>query len=300
MLSALLAGLVMFSLFIGRVPQWALALLTCSAFLFFLLLRHDHGMGQVLTMDVLARRSRLANLNPDLKLWGSILLLILAILAKSPLPPLGLLLVVTCLTTLGGGLHLHDYLRMFSLPAVFLLVSAVALLWDFSPAGEGVLALPCFGRYLVITEDAQNIAMLVLARALGAVSCLYFLSLSTPMPELIAAMERVKIPSILISLAFLIYRYIFILLETFHDMRDAAASRLGFGGLRRSLKTTGLMYMGLLAGSFRRASACFDAMESRLYTGEIHFLSPKKPVRWQDILILILLAAGMIAAEVIL
>lgn len=109
------------------------------------------------------------------------------------------------------------------------------------------------------------------------VGCLYFLSLSTPVPELLDALRRARVPEVVGDLAVLIYRYIFILFATFRSMRDAAASRLGYAGPVRSLRTTGRVYGGLLAHSFRRAQACFDAMESRCYDGGIRFLTREKP-----------------------
>ena len=78
-------------------------------------------------------------------------------------------------------------------------------------------------------------------------------------------------------------------------MKDSAASRLGYRGLKRSLRTTGLVYGGLLANSFRRAGACFDAMESRCYTGQIAFLTPKKKVTGKLICLLGFPLIGMLA-----
>ena len=96
----------------------------------------------------------------------------------------------------------------------------------------------------------------------------------------------------------MIYRYIFILFATFRSMRDAAASRLGYAGPVRSLRTTGRVYGGLLAHSFRRAQACFDAMESRCYDGGIRFLTRVKPVRAPHALVCGALTAGMVLALV--
>lgn len=92
---------------------------------------------------------------------------------------------------------------------------------------------------------------LVLARAVGAVSCLYFLSLTTPVPEVLSVLRRLRMPGVLLDLAILIYRYIFILQTACRGMRDAAASRLGYDGLARSLRTTGMVYGRVLAKSFR-------------------------------------------------
>ena len=87
--------------------------------------------------------------------------------------------------------------------------------------------VPFLGGYFVLRAPAQTAARLVMARALGAVGCLYFLSLSTPVPELLDALRRARVPEVVGDLAVLIYRYIFILFATFRSMRDAAASRLG-------------------------------------------------------------------------
>ena len=54
--------------------------------------------------------------------------------------------------------------------------------------------------------------------SLGAVGCLYFLSLSTPVPELLDALRRARVPEVVGDLAVLIYRYIFILFATFRSM----------------------------------------------------------------------------------
>ena len=89
-----------------------------------------------------------------------------------------------------------------------------------------------------------------------------------------------------------------IVFATFRSMRDAAASRLGYAGPVRSLRTTGRVYGGLLAHSFRRAQACFDAMESRCYDGGIRFLTREKPVRAPHALVCGALTAGMVLALV--
>lgn len=296
MIPALLAGLVLFSLFAGRLSSvWlaAVCLVTAVVFLFAKSHRHD----SVLTMDVYARRSRLCRENAALKAAGSLGLLILCICSSSPLPPLCLFIFLSVATVAAGGIRAREYISLLGLPAVFLLLSALTLLWDFYPQfpQEAVVSLPLFGGWLAVVPTAQSLGMVVLSRALGAVSCLYFLSLSTPLPELLEVLRRARIPAIVIELAVLIYRYIFLLLATFRDMRDSAASRLGYRGLKRSLRTTGLVYGGLLAGSFRRAGTCFDAMESRCYTGQIRFLTEKKKVTAKGVCLLAVPLAGMLA-----
>ena len=277
MIVAVLAGFVIFSLCAGTLPTAAAAALCVLVGGVFLLFgRHSHG--GVLVIDVYARRSRYFEWSPALKTAGCVLLLILCVASPSPWVPLTLALVLALLAVCGGGIHLHDYLALLSLPAAFLLLSALALLWDYAPVMDGVLAVHFWNGWLVVTAAAQARARLVIARALGAVSCLYFLSLSTTMPEILSALRQAHVPSVMTELAVLIYRYLFVLLSVCQSMKDAAASRMGYSGLARSIRTTGAVYGNLLAASFRRAGACFDAMESRCYNGELRFLEREKPV----------------------
>ena len=275
MFNALLGSFVAWSLTAGALPgPWpAAASLALGGAL--LLLLHGHTHGAALTVDVLARRSRFLTVNPGLKLWCCAALLALCLLARTPWPPLALFFAASALTA-AGGVRPRAYLSLLGAPATFLLLSGIALLWEYASAPGGVANVPF----------------------LGAVGCLYFLSLSTPVPELLDALRRARVPEVVGDLAVLIYRYIFILFATFRSMRDAAASRLGYAGPVRSLRTTGRVYGGLLAHSFRRAQACFDAMESRCYDGGIRFLTREKPVRAPHALVCGALTAGMVLALV--
>ena len=295
MIVAVLAGFVMFSLCVGTLPTAAAALL-CVLVGGLLLVFGHRSHGGVLVIDVYARRSRFFEWSPALKTAGCVLLLILCVASPSPWIPLILALILALLTVCGGGIHLHDYLALLSLPAAFLLLSGLALLWDYALVKDGAAAIPFWNGWLVVTAAAQVRARLVMARALGAVSCLYFLSLSTTMPEILSVLRRAHVPSVMTELAVLIYRYLFVLLSVYQSMKDAAASRLGYSGFVRSIRTTGAVYGNLLAASFRRAGACFDAMESRCYDGEIRFLERKKPVTAPAVLLFGGLAAGAAAA----
>lgn len=298
LITAVLTMCVLWSMFVGSCSVPVLTLI-CVAGAAFLLLAGRHSHGNILNIDLYAQRSRLVSYNPEWKTGASCILLILCICAQNPLPPLLLFFALSCATVLGGGLHLHDYLTLLSLPAVFLLLSGIALIWDFTSSAEGVVSVGGFGGYFVITQAAQQTAKLVVARALGAVSCLYFLSLSTPMSELLTVLRKVHVPKIIVELAVLIYRYIFVLLTTYGNMNNAAASRLGFDGYRQSMQTTGQIYGSLLAVSFRRAEAYLDAMESRCYDGDICFLDEPKPVHALQILFTVAVI-GVMAAAVIL
>ena len=290
-LTVILTVFVLWSLFTGLCPAPLLAVICLTGAGFLLLFGH-HSHGTTLQIDIYAQRSHLSYYNPEGKAVVSVILLVLCICAQHPLTPFMLFLTMSCVTVLIGRLHLHDYLSLLSLPAVFVLLSGLALVWD---AGTSADAVVSFG-WFVITEAGQRTARLVIARALGAVSCLFFLSLSTPMPEILSVLRRLHVPKVVIELAVLIYRYLFVLLSVYGNMNHAAASRLGYDGVRRSIRTTGQVYGNLLASSLRRAGAYLDAMESRCYDGEIRFLEEHKPLCPMQVLFSVLITGAMAAS----
>ncbi len=297
--TAILTAFLMVCLFVGTLSTIPLAVLCVGSAGFFILFGH-HSHSGIVAIDQFAQHSRLSAWNPTFKTVGVLILLIACVASHSPWPPLAMFFVMLLLTVAAGGLDLDHYLSLIALPAVFLLLSGIVLLWEYAPSADGVWNIAFWHGWLSVTAENQVRARLVMARAFGAVSCLYFLSLSTPMSELISVGRRAHIPAIVLELAVLIYRYIFILLSTYRTMKDAAASRLGFDGYKQGIATTGKIYGNLLARSFRRAEACLDAMESRCYDGEIRFLErEKKPVSGVQLVGAIVLILAMLTGVIV-
>ena len=277
MISAFLVGFVLYAMLAGRYPwPFPMVIAVVAGLTYRILAHHEHHT--LLPVDRYARSSRFRSIPAGEKLFFCAVWMAFCLAARTPWQPLVLGAVLAELSVWGGRkIRLGQYLALLSAPLSFLMLSALTLLWHSVPEGaDAVLVMPWPGGYLGVTKESQSLAGLVTARALGAVSCLYFLSLSTPLPQLLTTLRRWNFPSAATDLAFLIYRYIFVLMETAHHMQNAAQSRLGYGGVRRSIRTTGLVYGGLLAKSYRSAQARFQAMESRTFGTELHFAQGPK------------------------
>lgn len=275
--TAILLGCVLWCMLIGHLPTILLVGVSIMAAALWMICGHTHD--SPIHIDVLARQSRLRNIDPALKTVISMILLCLCIVARKPWAPCICGLIVSCMTIRCGGIKLSKYLRLFSVPMTFLLLSSIALLWSWTDQPQGIMTVWLGWGWLSLLAEAQQTAQLITCRALGAVSCLYFLSLSTPISDLIVVARRARIPWVINDLAILIYRYLFILFDTAYQMRYAAESRMGFHNLSAGLVTTGKLYGLLLVNSFRKAGQCFDAMESRCYQQDIHFLVEQQPVQ---------------------
>lgn len=259
---------------------------------------HSHHTGGMLRMDVLAASSRLRRVSPAIKALLCILSLVLCVAAADAAVGAVVALSMAGIVCRLGGVRVREFLRLLRLPLVFLVVSCLVILIEPGAREHAAASLRLGRLVLCVTERSLASAVTLFFQALGAVCCLFFLSTTTPLPQLIELMRRCRLPEILIELMYLIYRYLFVLLQVQQQMTQAADARLGFRGLRRSVGTAGRISGALLASSFRRSSACYDAMLARGYDGKLAFLTAAPAFRLRHALCAAgyLLALGLLAA----
>lgn len=245
---------------------------------------HHHGEGGF-SIDYYAYGSGLRNLNPVFKVLFSVAVLILTIGLDHPAVSFFVILSMGLLTVLKGRVDFHDYCSLMTIPVVFLLMGSVAIAIGVSKTPVGPYDLNLHFFHLYVTADSVNKALVLILKAFGAVSAMFMLTLSTPSCEIISALRKLHVPKLIIELMNMIYRYIFIMLDTQRKMKNAAESRLGYCDFKTSCASFGGIASNLLIVSLKRANAYFDAMESRCYDGELLFLEEEKPVKGQQIAI---------------
>ncbi|MEG3029053.1 MAG: cobalt ECF transporter T component CbiQ [Oscillospiraceae bacterium] len=239
---------------------------------------HSHSSGAI-SIDIYAQKSRLNRVNPSVKLGFSLIVLLLCVGSQSPFFCLFVGVTMVCFIVLLGKTPLGYVVKLIKLPIFFILISCGAIVINFSKQPLGFLDLSFFGGYLSVTKHSLAQGGRMFFKAYGAVSCMYFLSLSTPMQELIAAMGKLHLPKIFIELMYLIYRYIFLLMEVQREMTVSAKSRLGYWGYKNSIYTLTHISGNLLGSAFKRSRDCFDSMEARCYEGNLGFLHSETPIK---------------------
>ena len=118
-----------------------------------------------------------------------------------------------------GKVPVGKYLRMFRLPFGFLALSGLVLLWEYSGVREGILSFSVGPGYLSMTRETVLRTILVTFRALGAVSALFALGMTTPVTELTGVLKRLHCPDLICSLMYLMYRYIFLMYQVHGNMK---------------------------------------------------------------------------------
>ena len=253
---------------------------------------HSHGS---LSIDQYAYGSAMRSWNPSFKIITAAVFLV-CVIAMDRLPVSLLVLFFMALTVMAGGrLSPLRYLRLMAVPLAFIILGSIAVAFDFSLSRGGDYCLFLGFFYISATGESLFEAGSLIVKAFSAVSCLYLITLTTPMGEIVGFFRKLHVPKLLVELMYMIYRFIFILYDSERKMTVAARSRLGYHSLKASWYSFGRIFSNLLVVSMRRAGVYYDALESRCYNGDLRFWEDKKPVRPLQVLWALALGALILA-----
>ena len=132
------------------------------------------------------------------------------------------------------------------------------------------------------------------SRSAAALSALLFLILTTPLPDLIALLRRLKCPETLLELMVLCYRMLFVFSEALADTRSAQAARLGYATPRLALRSLGSLAANLTIQIWQRASDLHVAAQARNNDGPLRFLPSEFGHVRRDVAIAAVGAASLI------
>ena len=243
---------------------------------------HKHGEGSAI--DYYAYASKIRGWNPSFKVAFSGLTLLLCIVLNNQLVSLAVIVSMAYLTVVKGGLPLGAYLSVLMIPLTFIILSTVAIGIDFSSQPIGQFNLYLGFGYLYTSIAKLKEMLFLMMKVFGAISAMIMMTLSTPSSEIIGVLRKAHVPKLIIELMNLIYRYIFILLDVFNNMRNSADSRQGYCDFKTSCQTFGNVASNMLVLSLKKANAYYTAMEARGYEGDLVFLEDEKPFQISQVI----------------
>lgn len=245
----------------------------------------------MLAIDRWAWTNRWHGLHPGEKglLAGGMLLLALTL----PAPTTGPLIIAVMglATVVGAGIPAATWLRVMALPGAFLITSVplLALSLDFSS-----------GFRIGFSPLGWETALRVVLRSLAAVSCLTFLTLTTPAIELLPLLRRLGAPQSVVEIMLLIYRLVFVFLERADSARRAQLARQGYSSFRHSLRSLGLLVSNLFQRSLERAQRMEIGLAARGFEGELRVLTPERVLSPFRLVIIICLLLGVAVSGLLL
>ncbi|HXD12332.1 MAG TPA: cobalt ECF transporter T component CbiQ [Anaerolineales bacterium] len=184
------------------------------------------------------------------------------------------LLLVNALSNLGLG---FTFKRSFvALP--FALVAITVL---FSIPGKPVSTFHFLMWKLTVTDMGLLRFMSILVRSWLSVQMAIMLVAVARFPDIVHALEHLRVPSILTTIIAFLYRYLFVLVdEVFRLLRAresrsaaAAGSRSG-GSVAWRARVAGNMAGQLFLRSYERSDRVYNAMLARGYAGHLMTINP--------------------------
>lgn len=244
---------------------------------------YNHNDERYLSIDQYANNSKISHINPKVKVVLAITLMFFSIGMNSILISIIITLAMIYLTVIKGKVSFTYYIKLLTFPIIFLLLSTLLICFDLSFDEIGQYNIRFLNFYIITSDKNIYKCILTICKSIGAVTSMYMITLSIPVYEFIGVLKSFKIPSIVIELMNMIYRYIFILMNIQSKMSFSAKSRLGNRNFKTSYYSFSNIMTNLLIISFKEASMYYNAIESRCYNGEIIFLELEKDINKKHI-----------------
>ena len=255
----------------------------------------------MIQIDHYVYANKLLKVHPAEKFALAIATMIVCLISTSIFVPIITLALMAGLIIFRAGIPVRFFVRLMLLPLTFLLLGELTIVFSLSRQPSGFLYALAVGKYVIgVTPQDLHTAVDLFFKSLGAVSCLYFLALTTPMLEIISLIRRLRVPALFVELMSLIYRFLFVLLETAATIHTAQSSRLGYVSMSTSFRSSGQLFFSLFIRAYQRAQAVATALEARCYNGEIRVLETEPPVSLRNYALVALVEVFLIASNIYL
>jgi cobalt/nickel transport system permease protein len=184
----------------------------------------------------------------------------------APVKILATLALLICIATLksGAAIACGLYLALLMAVAAAARLPLPAMFW--SAAAILPFAL-CFAVVGALAGDPGRAVWLVIRAYLSAFTALLLIA-TTPMPDLIAGLEWLRVPRFPLQVMQFLYRYLIVLMEEANAMRQAGSVRGGSLRVFR-FRQAAAAAGALFARSYARAEAIHRAMLSRSFEGRL-------------------------------
>lgn len=177
---------------------------------------------------------------------------------------------------------LHDLLVRLLMPMSVACIVFLTVL--FTQGSHPLFVVPLKFFTLTAWQEGAMQGLLLFVRIMAAVTFATLLAFSTPMIEILETLRLCRIPGIIVDIADLMYRYVFIIQDTAHTMRCAQLSRMGDrGSWAHRAADTGSIACSVLIKSLDRSTRIYQAMLARGYSEnatEMRFFT--KPIPGRD------------------
>lgn len=225
-------------------------------------------------IDTVSYANRLRLLSPMWKCGFAAVLFLLAYLT-GPILQTSILLWMLLWTIVYAGVPIKLYIRLMGASCLLYVLSLPALLLEFRSVAagreilNGWLLLETTRFQIYIPHSAWGMVVDAIVQILACMACMFFVTLTTPFPELLQVLKRLRMPQIVIELIVIMYRFIFLLLETSKSLLLAQRSRGGQSGFWGRLRDTAVLIVRLFGKTIQRYRKLSYGLIARGFTDSI-------------------------------
>ena len=229
-------------------------------------------------LEDIAQKNGIRQVNTYLKLATGCGAILLCLLSTSYIAPIFIAALLTLAIIFLARVDAKTYASLFMHPVWFALVSVAGIvliyggstpLWRWDP-------VPWFS--LSITRESINQGFFVFSRVIGGMSAVCFIALTTPMTDLFIVMRQCHVPDVVIDLAMIIYRTIFILVDQVIQIYHAQVMRLGYSSWREAVHSFASLCGAAFISSWESGEDLIRAMDARCYDGKFALLGETRPI----------------------
>ena len=232
-------------------------------------------------LDTLAYSNRLRHLPPSQKLWFALTVLLLALIAHYPIQIL-IFVWMSGWSVIYAGIPWRIYGSMILGVMTFLITSLPALAIEYASSisvdhqPDVLWQIAAWGGHLYLSRQGSIHAIEVVIRSLASTSALFFIVLTIPAIDLATTAQKIGCPQILIELALLVYRFIFLLADTAQKIVTAQISRGGYRLGRLRMYSLNLLVRQLIQRTASRYQQITLGVTARGFQQEFRFWQPQQ------------------------
>ena len=222
----------------------------------------------MLLIDQFAYTNSLRHIKAGYKFIFCLAMLVLAIGLDNIYVNLGIFILIIFLELAFAKFKARNVLSFIKVPIIFIFLGTVFLILGFSTENNFVYYVKIFGVYFGVIKGQEMLFLNVFMRSLAATSSVIFLSVTTPMVDIIKVFKSLHLPNIFIELFMLIYRFIFIIIEEAQTNINCLEIKFGFINTKTSFKSIKIFVENMVLGIFKRNEEMINALNIKLYNGE--------------------------------
>lgn len=227
--------------------------------------------GLYVEIDRSAYNNALAKSSPVTKTFFALSALVLCVSAPTFIVPIVVFTICTILILGLAKVRARLYFDLFVYPTYMLVISCIILALFFG-SGAPLVEIPLPWFTWSIFKSGISMSVNTFLRVEGALSCLFFLVLTTSITDLCVLLRRVHMPQVMVEMSMMIYRYIFLFLEVSEKMSLAQKLRLRRSGWLSSIRSLSMLVGSLFIRTLEQGERTLVAMTARGYDGEIRIL----------------------------